>query len=34
MLLTTYLNGAKVDDAARDAALKAVAVAVRKSILG
>ncbi|EWC49311.1 beta lactamase [Xanthomonas citri pv. glycines str. 8ra] len=34
MLLATYLNGAKVDDAARDAALKAVAVAVRKSILG
>ncbi|MCS3807884.1 class A beta-lactamase [Xanthomonas sp. 4461] len=31
LLLTTYLNGAKVDDAARDAALKAVAVAVRES---
>ncbi|AZR35837.1 class A beta-lactamase [Xanthomonas vasicola] len=32
LLLTAYLNGAKVEDAARDAALKAVAVAVRDSI--
>ncbi|MEQ8034176.1 class A beta-lactamase [Xanthomonas sp. WHRI 6106] len=30
LLLATYLNGAKVDAAARDAALKAVAVAVRE----
>lgn len=34
LLLATYLNGATVDDAARDAALKAVAVAVRDSIVG
>ncbi|MDR6675285.1 beta-lactamase class A [Xanthomonas translucens] len=32
LLLTAYLNGAKVDDAARDAALKAVAVAVRETL--
>ncbi|WP_115562669.1 class A beta-lactamase [Xanthomonas arboricola] len=32
LLLTTYLNGAKVDDAGRDAALKAVAVAVRETL--
>ncbi|OAX86169.1 class A beta-lactamase [Xanthomonas nasturtii] len=34
LLLTTYLNGAKVDAAAREAALKAVAVAVRESLAG
>ncbi|KWV13730.1 class A beta-lactamase [Xanthomonas translucens pv. translucens] len=32
LLLTAYLNGAKVDEAARDAALKAVAVAVRETL--
>ncbi|UYB53391.1 class A beta-lactamase [Xanthomonas sp. AM6] len=32
LLLTAYLNGAKVDSAARDAALKAVAVAVRETL--
>lgn len=34
LLLTAYLNGAKVDSAARDAALKAVAVAVRETLAG
>ncbi|QDI02609.1 class A beta-lactamase [Xanthomonas cerealis] len=32
LLLTAYLNGAKVDDAARDAALKAVAVVVCETL--
>ncbi|MBD7920969.1 class A beta-lactamase [Xanthomonas bonasiae] len=32
LLLTAYLNGAKVDSDARDAALKAVAVAVRETL--
>jgi beta-lactamase class A len=32
LLLTTYLNGAKVDDAGRDAALKAVAAAVADAV--
>lgn len=32
LLLTAYLNGARVDSAARDAALKAVAVAVRETL--
>jgi beta-lactamase class A len=32
LLLTAYLNGAKVDSEARDAALKAVAVAVRETL--
>ncbi|MEA9556824.1 class A beta-lactamase [Xanthomonas nasturtii] len=32
LLLTTYLNGAKVDDAGRDAALKAVAAAVAGAV--
>lgn len=34
LLLTAYLNGAKVDSAARDAALKAVAVAVHETLAG
>ncbi|MBB4604702.1 beta-lactamase class A [Xanthomonas arboricola] len=34
LLLTSYLNGASVDSDARDAALKAVAAAVRDSMVG